>query len=165
MRDGQQVFGDFGPQLGMGLFMASLPADYAFAKGVQALGRTARLTRDPKRRYVETGQMIIDVMTPGALESGSKRVSGRSPRSPHARRGAPRPAAPGRDRAGAWSPIEPWDDALGLPINQLQLLGTLFSFSVEGIKALKVGRATQHVQMEAYIHVWNLVGSPDRHPR
>ena len=65
VRAGQEVFGAYGPQLGMGLFMASLPADYAFAKGVQVLAATTRLTRDPKRRYVETGQMIIDAMTPG----------------------------------------------------------------------------------------------------
>ena len=70
VRDGQQVFGTYGPQLGMGLFMASLPADYAFAKGVQVLAATTRLSRDPKRRYVETGQMIIDAMTPGALDPG-----------------------------------------------------------------------------------------------
>ena len=159
VRDGQRVFGEFGPQLGMGLFMASLPADYAFAKGVQALGRTARLTRDPKRRYVETGQMIIDVMTPGALDPGRNgyRVV-RHVRLMHAavRHVLLHLAEIERD---AVAPIEPWDDALGLPINQLQLLGTLFSFSVEGIKALKrSGVRLSTYQMEAYIHVWNLVG-------
>jgi ER-bound oxygenase mpaB/B'/Rubber oxygenase, catalytic domain len=159
VRDGQRVFGEFGPQLGMGLFMASLPADYAFAKGVQALGRTARLTRDPKRRYVETGQMIIDVMTPGALDPGRNgyRVV-RHVRLMHAavRHVLLHLAEIERD---AVAPIEPWDDALGKPINQLQLLGTLFSFSVEGIKALKrSGVRLSTYQMEAYIHVWNLVG-------
>ena len=71
VRRGQKVFGDWGPQLGMALWLASLPADYACAKGAEPLVRTARLTGKPKRRYVETGQMIINAMTPGALETGA----------------------------------------------------------------------------------------------
>ena len=159
VRDGQRVFGEFGPQLGMGLFMASLPADYAFAKGVQALGRTARLTRDPKRRYVETGQMIIDVMTPGALDPG--RNGYRVVRHVRLMHAAVRHVLLhlAEIESDAVVPIEPWDDALGLPINQLQLLGTLLSFSVEEIEALKrSGVRLSTYQMEAYIHVWNLVG-------
>jgi ER-bound oxygenase mpaB/B'/Rubber oxygenase, catalytic domain len=159
VRDGQRVFGDFGPQLGMGLFMASLPADYAFARGVQALARTARLTHNPKRRYVETGQMIIDVMTPGALEPGARgyRVV-RHVRLMHAAVRHVLLHLNEIEHEGA-SPIEPWDDGLGIPISQLQLLGTLFSFSVQGIQSLrKSGVRLGRYQMEAYIHVWNLVG-------
>ena len=56
-------------------------------------------------------------------------------------------------------PIEPWDDALGVPINQQHLLGTLFSFSVVGIESLRrSGVRLSTYQKEAYIHVWNLVG-------
>ena len=41
----------------------------------------------------------------------------------------------------------------------VQLLGTLFSFSVEGINSLRrVGVQLTAYQMEAYVHVWNLVG-------
>ena len=55
--------------------------------------------------------------------------------------------------------MAPWDPELGLPINQLQLLGTLLSFSVVGIKALgRSGVRVSPYQAEAYIHVWNLVG-------
>jgi hypothetical protein len=159
VRDGQRVFGDFGPQLGMGLFMASLPADYAMSKGVQVLARTARLTRNPKRRYVETGQMIVDVMTPGALEPGGAGYRAvRHVRLMHAavRHVLRHPEE--TDQEGD-VPVEPWDTGLGLPISQLQLLGTLFSFSVEGIKALgRSGVRLGNYQAEAYIHVWNLVG-------
>ena len=57
------------------------------------------------------------------------------------------------------APMEPWDPALGVPINQLQLLGTLFSFGVMGVKALqRSGVRLAEEQAEAYIHVWNLVG-------
>ena len=161
IREGQRVFGDFGPQLGMGLFMASLPADYGFAKGVQALARTARLSRDPKRRYVETGQMIVDAMTPGALEPGKRGYrTVRHVRLMHAavRHVLLRPAEVDDGSIGA-SRMPPWDDALGVPINQLQLLGTLFSFGVQGIESLaRSGVRLSRDRAEAYIHTWNLVG-------
>jgi hypothetical protein len=39
------------------------------------------------------------------------------------------------------------------------MLGTLFSFSVEGVESLRrVGVRLTEQQAEAYIHVWNLVG-------
>ncbi len=161
VREGQRVFGEFGPQLGMGLFMASLPADYGFAKGVQALARTARLSRDPKRRYVETGQMIIDVMTPGALEPGQAGYrTVRHVRLMHAavRHVLLRPDEVDDGSIGA-SKVPPWDNALGVPINQFQLLGTLFSFGVQGIESLaRSGVRLSRDRAEAYIHAWNLVG-------
>jgi ER-bound oxygenase mpaB/B'/Rubber oxygenase, catalytic domain len=159
VREGQRVFGEYGTQIGMGLFMASLPSDYAFANGVQALARTTRLTRDPKRRYVETGQMIIDVMTPGALEPGASGY--RTVRHTRLMHAAVRHVLQHVDEIEQLgpSPVEPWDEKLGLPISQLQLLGTLFSFSVEGIQSLrKSGVRLSNDQSEAYIHVWNLVG-------
>jgi hypothetical protein len=159
VREGQRVFGEFGPQVGMGLFMASLPSDYAFAKGVQALDRTARLTRNPKRRYVETGQMIIDVMTPGALEPG--RSGYRAVRHVRLMHAAVRHVLSHLDEIAeeGGPPIAPWSPAFGLPISQLQLLGTLFSFGVEGIEALRrSGVRLGRDRAEAYIHVWNLVG-------
>src|SRR3954471_4851416 len=64
---GQDLFAEFVPQLGLGLWMASIPAGYAGAHGAQVLTHTARLVSDPKRRFLETGQFIIDVMTPGGL--------------------------------------------------------------------------------------------------
>jgi hypothetical protein len=159
VRDGQSVFGEFGPQLGMGLFMASLPADYAMSKGVQALARTARLTHNPKRRYVETGQMIIDVMTPGALQPGGPGY--RTVRHVRLMHAAVRHVLLHLDEIqpeGAPA-LAPWDAGLGAPINQLQLLGTLFSFGVEGIESLRrSGVRLTAYQTEAYIHVWNLVG-------
>ncbi len=160
VRRGQQVFCDWGPQLGLGLWMASLPADYACARGAEPLVRTARLTRSPKRRYVETGQMIIDAMTPGALDPGeSGYVAVRRVRLMHA---AVRHVLQHADEiVGARAAgIEPWNtDLYGVPLNQHDLLGALFSFSVVGIDALKrAGVRVSNDDAEAYIHVWNLVG-------
>jgi hypothetical protein len=160
VRQGQQVFCDWGPQLGLGLWMASLPADYACARGAEPLVRTARLTQSPKRRYIETGQMIIDAMTPDALsEGGSGYVAVRRVRVMHA---AVRHVLLHADEiVGARAAgIEPWDTNLyGIPLNQHDLLGCLFSFSVVGIDALKRSGVRLHdADAEAYIHAWNLVG-------
>ncbi len=159
VRAGQDVFGEYGPQLGMGLFMASLPSDYGFPTGVQALWRTSQLTDDPKRRYVETGQMIVDVMTPGALDPGNtgERVV-RHVRLMHA---AVRHVLSHLDQITLPPGVQvaPWREEFGLPISQLQLLGTLFSFGVMGVESLgRVGVRLTDEQAEAYIHVWNLVG-------
>ena len=159
VQEGQKFFRQWGPQLGMALWMASLPADYACAKGAEPLVRTARLTGKPKRRYVETGQMIINAMTPGALETGALGYETiRHVRLMHA---AVRHLLLHAEdlRSPAGDPIEPWDDALGVPLNQEDLLGCLFSFSVVGIDSLRrSGVRVDDAEAEAYIHTWNLVG-------
>lgn len=66
---GQAVFAEYVAQLGLGLWMASIPAGYAGAHGAEVLTHTARLVSDAKRRFLETGQFIIDVMTPGSLDA------------------------------------------------------------------------------------------------
>ncbi len=159
VQNGQKFFRRWGPQLGMALWMASLPADYACAKGAEPLARTARLTGKPKRRYVETGQMIINAMTPGALETGAlgyKTI--RHVRLMHA--AVRHLLLHGKDlRSPAGDPIEAWDDALGVPLNQEDLIGCLFSFSVVGIDSLRrSGVRVNDSEAEAYIHAWNLVG-------
>jgi hypothetical protein len=159
VRDGQRVFGEFGPQLGLGLFMASLPSDYASKNGVQVLARTNQLTRQPQRRFIETGQLILDVMTPSKLDpGGSGYTSVRHVRLMHA---AVRHVIANAAQISKQTGIEitPWDASYGLPVNQLHLLGTLLSFSVEGIESLeRVGVRLGTYHTEAYVHVWNLVG-------
>jgi hypothetical protein len=159
VRQGQKFFREWGPQLGMALWMASLPADYACAKGAEPLVRTARLTGKPKRRYVETGQMIINAMTPGSLQTGGLGYETiRHVRVMHA--AVRHLLLHGEDlRTPTGDPIGAWDDALGIPLNQEDLLGCLFSFSVVGIEALRrSGVTVEEAEAEAYIHTWNLVG-------
>jgi hypothetical protein len=159
VRRGQAVFGQWGLQLSSGLFMASLPMSYACAKGAEPLVRTARLTSNPKRRYLETGQMIIDAMTPRALEPGARGyLAVRHVRLIHAavRYTLLHPeivppnvgVAPG-----------PWDTSLGVPLNQEDLLGCLFAFNVIGLRSLKrAGVTLSSHETESYVHVWNVVG-------
>jgi hypothetical protein len=159
VQNGEKFFRRWGPQLGMALWMASLPADYACAKGAEPLARTARLTGKPKRRYVETGQMIINAMTPGALETGALGYQTiRHVRLMHA--AVRHLLLHGKDlRSPAGDPIEAWDDALGVPLNQEDLLGCLFSFGVVGVDSLRrSGVRVNDSEAEAYIHAWNLIG-------
>ncbi|MEY2402758.1 MAG: hypothetical protein QOD38_309 [Acidimicrobiaceae bacterium] len=152
---GQQLFAEFVPQLGLGMWMASIPAGYAGAHGAEVLTHTARLLSDPKRRFIETGQFIIDVMTPGGLEpqaTGSRDI--RHVRLMHAavRHLLSTPVAD--------DGMPPFDVArFGHPINQEDLLGTLFTFSLIGLRVLeRVGVRVSDDDAEAYVHLWNVVG-------
>jgi hypothetical protein len=159
VKRGQGLFGDWGMQLASGLFMASLPMSYACAKGAEPLMRTARMTNDPKRRILETGQMVIEAMSPRSLVPGGRgyvvirhirlmhaavRYSLRDPQSVDSVSGAT---------------IPPWDDSFGVPINQEDLLGTMLAFSVMGLKSLSLmGISLSDLDAEAYVHVWSLIG-------
>ena len=156
---GQRVFGIWGLEFVAALWMAALPTTYACAFGAEPLVRTARLTRDPKRRYVETGQMIIDAMDKGALYSGGPGYSSvRHVRLMHA---AVRHVLthPESIPAPGGVPLEPWDPAFGVPLNQEDLLGCLFAFGVLSIRSLEQsGVVLDDLDAEAYVHVWNLIG-------
>lgn len=159
VKRGQGLFGEWGMQLASGLFLASLPMSYACANGAEPLVRTARMTKNPKRRILETGQMIIDAMSPGSLVPGARGyIVTRHIRLMHAavRHTLTDPKAV---EAIGGTTVAPWDDALGVPINQEDLLGTMLAFSVGGVKSLsQVGVALSDLDVEAYVHVWNLVG-------
>jgi hypothetical protein len=159
VKRGQELFGDWGMQLASGLFLASLPMSYACAKGAEPLVRTARMTKSPKRRILETGQMIIEAMSPGSLVPGARGYSVvRRVRLMHA---AVRHTLTDPDaiKAIGGTAIAPWDDSCGIPLNQEDLLGTLLAFSVVGIKSLaQVGVTLSVLDVEAYVHTWNLVG-------
>lgn len=156
---GQQVFGIWGLEFVAALWMAALPTTYACAFGAEPLVRTARLTQNPKRRYVETGQMIIDAMAPGALDPGRPGYSSvRHVRLMHAavRHVLTHPESLPADRGVH---IEPWDESFGIPLNQEDLLGCLFAFSVLSIRSLgQTGVVLDEQDAEAYVHVWNLIG-------
>ena len=62
-----RFFQVFGPQITTCLFCASLPSAYAAKNGVQTLALTARLQTDTRRRIMETGQFLMDVLEPGGL--------------------------------------------------------------------------------------------------
>lgn len=126
----------------------SLPVCYAAARGVKVIYETARLYSDPRRRVLETAQMLIDTLAPGGLAPDGLGVrSAQKVRLMHA---AVRSLLLKRG----------WDSAtLGIPINQEDLVGTLGTFAyyfMDGLRKLDV----TFLQREAddYIHTWNVIG-------
>jgi uncharacterized protein with NAD-binding domain and iron-sulfur cluster len=151
MELGRRFFADWGPAIAGTLFCASLPAGYAAAKGVQVLGRTGELLKRPQRRIMETGRLLITVMQDGNLEPGAPGWTDiRRVRLMHA----------GIRRMILTDQINPWDAAdLGVPLNQEDLLGTLWTFSLTTIDALRRSGVPVSVdEAEAYLHVWCVVG-------
>ena len=149
------LFLDHGPKFLVALYYKSLPMLYACAKGAEVLVRTGRLTQDDRsfrifaRRIAETGQFLVDVMTPGELRPGGKGIQSiQKIRLIHA-------------AIRNFTQKTDWDEAhFGKPINQEDLAITLMSFSValtDGLAQFQVEESTERI--EAYQHTWTAIGS------
>ena len=148
---GEHVFAEHGPEILVLLCCYSLPSSYAARKGVQVLHRTAYLAKRPNRRLFETAQMIVDVMSPGGLgPEGRGLRSAQKVRLMHA----------AIRHLILTDTTQPWDTAaLGVPINQEDLLGTLMTFAwivLDGLAQLGV-RLTP-AEQQAYLEAWLVVG-------
>lgn len=162
-RAGERFFAQYGPEIMLILCCSALPFDYANLRGVEVLTRTGFLTRQPNLRVAQTAQMIVDVLSPGGLGPRGRGVrSAQKVRLMHA---AIRCLLLADER-------QPWDrERLGTPINQLQLLYTLMSFSQVVLAGLRrLGLDVNVAHQQAYLEVWVLVGSlmgirPDFIPR
>jgi hypothetical protein len=151
---GQQRFKDWGPQIILSLFCASLPSAYAAKRGVQVLAMTARLDTDTKRRIMETGQFLVDVLQPGGLDHD--RVGLRSIQRVRLMHATVRALV----RLRAQQDPSMWDADFGTPINQEDLAGTLQSFAfVVGEPLPKLGIRVKDADATAYIHLWNVIGT------
>ena len=147
----QELFGLNGPEMLVVLGFYSLPASYAAKKGVQVIYRTAFLKDRPVRRVFETTQMVIDVLSPGGLEpTGRGRVTVEKVRLMHA---AVRHLIVSDQKL-------PWDsEALGLPINQEDMAGTLMTFSFLVLDGLhRLGIELKKEDQEAYLATWVSLG-------
>ncbi len=158
--NGADFFAQWGIELGLGLFLSSLPLAYASKKGVQVLALTARLETDTKRRIVETAQFVLDVTKKGALQPGEEGyVAARQIRLMHAGvRDMIRhdPRVPLTDDTTVWPR---WENDWGEPINQQHLLGTMLSFSSSLLMVLDKFDATYDARgAEDYCLLWNVVG-------
>ncbi|HUB54118.1 MAG TPA: oxygenase MpaB family protein [Mycobacterium sp.] len=150
---GQQLFETWGIEIALCLFCASLPSSYAAAKGVKVLYLTAQLDTNTRRRVMETGQFLIDVLTAGGLdEHGKGRRAIQRVRLMHA---AVRHLTKARNeqKPGLWHPD--W----GTPINQEDLAGTLLSFSYVVVDPMRrLGAHIPAEDVDAYLHLWNVIG-------
>jgi hypothetical protein len=151
LRQGQELFELFGPEVMLILGFYSLPASYAARKGVQVLYRTGYLQKRFVRRVFETAQMVVDVMTEGGMEPEGRGV--RTTQKVRLMHAAVRYML-------RHDPHRPWDALeLGEPINQEDLAGTLMTFAfvvLEGMKALRIDLSRE--QQEAWLYVWRAVG-------
>jgi hypothetical protein len=129
------------------LFCASLPTAYAAARGARVLAATGRMNAGQlDRRVHETAQFVFDVMAEGALGPAGRAVrSIQKVRLIHA-------AVRAQLQAGGASGE--------VPINQEDMLGTLFTFSVVVARALRaLGASVEDEEAEDLYHLWRVAGS------
>jgi len=129
------------------LFCASLPVAYAAARGARVLAATGRMDADLDRRVNETARFVLDVLAPGSLEPDGAAIRAvQKVRLVHAAvRRSLAARAPATDE---------------LPINQEDLLGTLMSFSVIVIGAVRrLGVSVDPSEAEDFHHLWRGVGA------
>lgn len=159
---GQELFTEWSLDVVTSLFCASLPFAYAAAQGVEVLERVSQLAepRTIARRIAETGQMLLDVSEPGALEPGGRGYQTvRTVRLLHAVIRARLTLTPPSLHADPMS--RSWDSrALGVPINQEDLLGTLLSFTTVVFRAFtQMGIPLEVRAQESYLQLWAAVGA------
>lgn len=146
--NGETFFAQHGPEIMMVLCCSSLPFDYANAQGVAVLTRTGFLAKEPNLRVAQTAQLIVDVLAPGGLgPHGFGLRSAQKVRLMHA-------AIRCLLLNGGWD-----REKLGMPINQLQLLYTLMSFTQVVLAGLeRLGLRITEVEAQGYLDTWALVG-------
>jgi hypothetical protein len=154
IKRGQQLFETWGLQISLCLFCASLPSAYAAAKGVKVLSRTAQLETNTRRRILETGQFLINVLAVGSFEPQGKGF--RTIQHVRLMHAAVRQLIEihASQRPGLWDPN--W----GIPINQEDLAGTMLSFSYVPVEPMsRLGVPVSDEDAEAYLHLWNVIAN------
>jgi len=143
MQKGYKLFEKYNGDI-MGLLGSlSLPYCYAAADGARVLQLSERIRKDTQRRLAETGQFVLDVLSPDAFMPNGKGIrSIQKVRLIHA------------TIRYYIKKDSHWDLNWGLPINQEDLA---FSFIVlRGLR--KIGRVVHPESALAYQHLWNVIG-------
>lgn len=165
VREGEELFGQWGICSCAILACASLPECYMMKNGIHVLALTQRLQQHAQRRVLETAQMIMAVMFPGGLTPNGVGVrTAQKVRLMHAAmrflilHPATPPPAPPSSLADVMQ-HETWKAEYGKPINQEDLLFTLMTFSHVGVRSLdRLGASLTTEEKDAYIHCWNVAG-------
>lgn len=149
-----RLFLDHGAKFLLFLYFKSLPLLYCCKNGAAVLVKTSRLSNSQQgldiftRRIAETGQFLIDVMTPGSLQRGGKGIQAiQKVRLIHA-------------AIRHFISEKEWDhSSLGSPINQEDLAVTLMTFSISVIDGLQQFNIEISLEeKEAYLHTWTAIG-------
>ncbi|WHY76848.1 oxygenase MpaB family protein [Neobacillus sp. WH10] len=149
MRNAAELFQEHGIAITLLLATSSLVHCYAARKGVKVLTFSYRLGQNAYRRIAETGQFVLQIMSPGGLESGGQGI--KSIQKVRLMHSAIRHLI---QKTGRWDEKE-----LGIPICQEDLLGTLLTFSsviIDGLRRL--GMKVTEEQAEDYLYFWKIVG-------
>lgn len=152
MRLAQGLFARAGWEVATGLFCSALPQAYAAGFGAHALAQTQSMVRDDQKlvqRIFETAQFLFDVLAPDAFGP-----DGRGLRATQKVR---------LMHAGVRYLIRnrtPWDAAkYGQPLNQEDLAGTLMTFSVVILDALRtLGVTVSEEESRAWLGAWRTIG-------
>ena len=144
----QHLFARYAPTIVTILNCYALPAAYSARKGVRVLHLTSYMQRNPRRRIIETAQMLLDVTALGGLTANGRGIrSAQKVRLMHA-----------AIRILIRQQMT-WDLADGIPINQEDMAGTLLTFGIVTIEGLqRLGVTLSEVEIDAYLHLWNVVG-------
>jgi hypothetical protein len=150
------------PELLAMYLLDSLPTAYAGAKGALVLSRISLLGEPSRlmRRVLETLLFVLRVNERGGLDPGGRGEElARKTRVFHGlvRVMITRFAVDVREagRLGL-----PWDCAAnGVPVNQEDLLGTLWTFAITPIQRLeRAGATIPDADKDAVVHLWCVVG-------
>lgn len=158
MQMASEYFVDHGPKWLVLLFFKSLPLLYVVGDGATVLTRTGRLAHNAEtmkvfsRRIAETGQFLLDVMSPDAFHSDTDGF----------RRGIDAIQKVRLIYASIRHFVQrgDWDkEDLGVPVNQTHLAITLMTFSVALTDGLhQFGIAEEPEKQEAFLHRWKVIG-------
>jgi len=143
-----QVYQKHQSSIQLCLFALSLPYCYAAAIDAEVLVLSQRLQSDAKKRLIETGQFLQDVMEPSAFETSGKAI--RSIQKVRLMHAVVRHQLLKHQK---------WETANGLPINQESMAGTNLAFSLMVLRGLrKLYARVDDYEQDAYLHAWKIVG-------
>ncbi|UZR95785.1 oxygenase MpaB family protein [Chondrinema litorale] len=148
MKKANMFFSEYSGDI-MGLLGSlSLPYCYAAADGAKVLAFSERIKKDTQNRLAETGQFVLDVLSPNMFELSGKAVTSiQKVRLIHAS------IRYHILKSGKWK-ME-W----GLPVNQEDMAGTNLAFSFIILRGLrKSGRVISTENADAFMHIWNVIG-------
>ncbi|MEO1655077.1 MAG: oxygenase MpaB family protein [Bacteroidota bacterium] len=148
LQEGSQFFQKHAEQILSMLGFLSLPYCYAAADGAQVLYLSQQIKDNTRRRLLETGTFVVDVMDPQAFQKGGRGfISILKVRLMHA--------------AVRFHILHSnkWNAAWGQPINQEDMAGTNGAFSWLSVRGLrKMGVFVSPSGIKAYYHLWNVIG-------
>jgi hypothetical protein len=143
---------------------ASLPETYCLPGIARLLVLSGQLEHHVERRLEMTGRMLYDVMKPEGIKPGG--VALRSIQRTRLIHGALRYMVLNADKLFdsnhplvVFQAQRSWIETFGAPVNQLELVYTLMTFSHVTIRsAVRLGIRPEPAAFEDYLYTWNVVG-------